>query len=86
MITSYAPLLQGRGKQLIQDIIDDPDNHFLHAERYALDYGRTCQMPNDPDIKAVNDCLERLGIHMRPGHWKSDYWPILKYVHLSPFI
>lgn len=40
--------------------------------------------PTDPDIKAVNDCLERLGIHMRPGYWKSDYWPILKYV--SPIL
>ncbi|KAF8345804.1 cytochrome P450 [Amanita rubescens] len=80
-----APLLQGRGKQLIQDILEDPDNHFLHAQRYAasvvmlLAYNKIPE-PNDPDIKVVNECLERLGIHMRPGYWKSDYWPILKYI------
>lgn len=44
-----------------------------------LAYGVFPNGPNDPDIEAVNDCLYRLGITMRPGAWLVDYWPFLQY-------
>ena len=48
-----------------------------------LAYGVLPNGPNDPDIEAVNDCLYRLGINMRPGVWMVDYWPLLRYASPS---
>ncbi|KAK2467459.1 hypothetical protein APHAL10511_000314 [Amanita phalloides] len=86
LITSYGPMLAERAKQLIFDIIENPEQHQLHAKRYAasvvmlLAYGVLPNGPDDPDIAAVNDCLTRLGINMRPGIWMVDYWPFLRYI------
>lgn len=56
------------------------------ADRYsasvvmALAYGKTPQSYDDPDVVAVNRCLTRLGNNLRPGMWKVDTYPFLRYV------
>jgi cytochrome P450 len=86
IVATYGPILMGRAKDHIFDIIDDPDHHQDHAKRYAasavmrLAYGHLPQGRNDSDVEQVNDCLTRLGNNMRPGFWKVDFYPILKYM------
>ncbi|KAJ3769963.1 cytochrome P450 [Lentinula raphanica] len=61
-------------------------HHQDHARRYAaavvmaLAYGKVPHSFEDPDVQAVNRCLTRLGYAMRPGAWKVDVLPLLKYV------
>ena len=50
----------------------------------ALAYGKPTGGYDDPDVVAVNRCLGRLGIAIRPGVWKVDFYPWLRYVPLSP--
>ncbi|KIK53850.1 hypothetical protein GYMLUDRAFT_49144 [Collybiopsis luxurians FD-317 M1] len=60
--------------------------HQDHARRYAaavvmaLAYGKVPKSYEDPEVQAVNRCLTRLGFAMRPGAWKVDVLPFLKYV------
>ena len=44
----------------------------------ALAYGKNPKSYEDPDILAVNRCLARLGITLRPGVWKVDVFPFLR--------
>lgn len=44
----------------------------------ALAYGKNPKSYEDPDILAVNRCLERLGNALRPGVWKVDVFPFLR--------
>lgn len=60
--------------------------HQDHARRYAaavvmaLAYGKVPISYEDPEVQAVNRCLTRLGYAMRPGAWKVDIFPFLKYI------
>ncbi|KAJ4494420.1 cytochrome P450 [Lentinula lateritia] len=60
--------------------------HQDHARRYAaavvmaLAYGKVPHSYEDPEVQAVNRCLTRLGYAMRPGAWKVDVLPFLKYI------
>jgi hypothetical protein len=52
-----------------------------------LSYGKSISTPStstkpDPDVEAVNSCLNRLGLALRPGTWKVDAFPFhwLRYV------
>ncbi|KAE9402946.1 cytochrome P450 [Gymnopus androsaceus JB14] len=60
--------------------------HQDHARRYAaavvmaLAYGKVPLSYEDPEVQAVNRCLTRLGYAMRPGAWKVDIFPFLKYI------
>ncbi|KAE9405427.1 cytochrome P450 [Gymnopus androsaceus JB14] len=60
--------------------------HQDHARRYAatvvmaLAYGEVPLGYEDPAIQALNRCLTRIGYNMRPGAWKVDVFPFLKYV------
>ncbi|KAJ3991791.1 cytochrome P450 [Lentinula boryana] len=61
-------------------------HHQDHARRYAaavvmaLAYGKVPHSFEDPEVQAVNRCLTRLGYAMRPGAWKVDVVPFLKYI------
>jgi hypothetical protein len=47
----------------------------------SLAYGLNEPRKNDdPVVLAVNRCLTRLGVNLRPGLWKVDAFPVLKYV------
>ncbi|KDR69933.1 hypothetical protein GALMADRAFT_255243 [Galerina marginata CBS 339.88] len=85
-IVTYAPTLMRNARQHILDIIDMPDKHQDHAKRYsasvvmALAYGKNPKTYDDPDIQAVNRCLTRLGNNLRPGLWKVEAYPFLRYI------
>ena len=47
----------------------------------SITYGKTTPTAySDPEVVAVNCCLERFGQVMRPGAYLVDTYPILKYV------
>ncbi|GLB36895.1 putative cytochrome p450 [Lyophyllum shimeji] len=86
VVQSYGPVLMRSAKQHILDILDNPDIHQEHAKRYsasvvmALAYGKSPGKHDDPDVVAVNRCLVRLGVTLRPGVWKVDVYPFLRYI------
>ena len=45
----------------------------------ALAYGKNPKSYEDPEILAVNRCLARLGKTLRPGVWKVDVFPFLRF-------
>ena len=45
-----------------------------------LAYGKNPKSYDDPDVIAVNRCLTRLGVTLRPGTWKVDIYPFLRHV------
>ena len=45
----------------------------------ALAYGKNPKSYEDPEILAVNRCLSRLGNTLRPGVWKVDVFPFLRF-------
>ncbi|KAF9045693.1 cytochrome P450 [Hymenopellis radicata] len=84
---SYEPLQMHHARNMILDVIDDPDNHICHAKRFAasfilsLTYGKT--MPtsaNDPDVIAIGRALQRVGMAVRPGAYKVDQYPLLRFI------
>lgn len=86
VVQSYGPVLMRNARQHIIDILEDPSQHQEHAKRYSasvvmyLAYGKAPKGRDDPNIAAVNRCLTRLGVTIRPGVWKVDIYPWLKYV------
>ncbi|PFH44843.1 hypothetical protein AMATHDRAFT_72169 [Amanita thiersii Skay4041] len=86
IVLTYGHILMGRAKQHILDILDNPERHQDHAKRYAasvvmaLAYGTVPEEYDDPDIASVNVCLTRLGNNLRPGIWKVDFYPFLRYI------
>ncbi|PPQ68178.1 hypothetical protein CVT24_005065 [Panaeolus cyanescens] len=91
IVAGYAPTLMKNARQHILDIIASPDKHQEHAKRHAFhyssdfaspmcSYGKTPQSYDDPDVVAVNRCLTRLGNNLRPGMWKVDTYPFLRYI------
>ncbi|KAF8960535.1 hypothetical protein BDZ97DRAFT_1833337 [Flammula alnicola] len=46
----------------------------------ALAYGKNPNSYEDPDVQAVNCCLTQLGDALRPGVWRVDAYPILRYM------
>ncbi|KDQ25838.1 hypothetical protein PLEOSDRAFT_1113596 [Pleurotus ostreatus PC15] len=85
-VTTYSPVLMRNARNHILDLIDDPSNHQDHAKRYsasvvmALAYGHHPEGYDDPGVQAVNRCLTRLGLNLRPGLWKVDIYPFLRYI------
>lgn len=51
----------------------------------ALAYGKVPKSYADPIVLAVNRCLTRLGNNLRPGLWRVDNWPFLRYVPVYVF-
>ncbi|KAF8337160.1 cytochrome P450 [Amanita rubescens] len=86
LITNYGPMMAGLAKQLIFDIMEDPVHHQHHVRVYStsvvtlLSYGVLPSGPDDPDIRATDECQSYFGKNLRPGYWMVDYWPILRYI------
>ncbi|TFK33151.1 cytochrome P450 [Crucibulum laeve] len=86
IVSSYEPVLMRNARQHIVDIIEMPERHQDHAKRYsasvvmALAYGKNPKSYDDPDVLAVNRCLTRLGVTLRPGVWRVDLYPFLRYI------
>ncbi|KAF9560649.1 cytochrome P450 [Agrocybe pediades] len=86
IVSNYGPTLMRNAKQHLLDVVEVPERHQDHAKRYsaavvmALAYGKNPKSYEDPDVQAVNRCLTRLGNTLRPGVWKVDAYPILRYI------
>ncbi|KAL0948574.1 hypothetical protein HGRIS_011133 [Hohenbuehelia grisea] len=86
VVSTDSPTLMRHARNHILDLIDSPELHQDHAKRYsaavvmALAYGKDPESYHDPEVQAVNRCLTRLGLNMRPGLWKVDVYPWLRYI------
>ncbi|KAI0029546.1 cytochrome P450 [Vararia minispora EC-137] len=74
-------------RQLIRDILEDPDGLFEHTQRYAasvilsVTYGKPSpSRKSDPDVTLLHQMLANLGQALRPGAWAVDQLPWLKYL------
>ncbi|KAJ7138849.1 cytochrome P450 [Mycena filopes] len=83
----YQPIQQMNAQYHILDILEDPENHMVHAQGFAasvilsLTYGKqTRTASNDPIVNEVNGCLATLGAALLPGAYSVDAYPFLRYV------
>ncbi|CAA7262152.1 unnamed protein product [Cyclocybe aegerita] len=61
-------------------VLTDTTDRYSASVIMALAYGRHPKSYEDPDVRAVYRCLTRLGVALRPGSWKVDAYPFLKYI------
>ncbi|THV06992.1 cytochrome P450 [Dendrothele bispora CBS 962.96] len=83
----YEPVQLVNAKNVVLDILRDPDHHQDHAKRYAasviisLTYGKpTPTTYSEPEVQRLQKCLFRLGAAVRPGTYLVDSFPPLRYV------
>jgi len=83
----FRPVQERAARVAITDILDDPANFQSHIKTYAativvnLGYGRSDKAKySDPDIQKVIEGADRLGQLLRPGSWKIESFPWLRYV------
>ncbi|KAI0319668.1 cytochrome P450 [Amylostereum chailletii] len=86
-ILEYQHIQIFNAKQVIYDILDDPENHVEHPKRYAaslilsITYGKPSPSnKSDLDVMLVEESTRRLGKSLRPGAFLVDDYPWLKYV------
>ncbi|KAJ9111560.1 hypothetical protein QFC20_002534 [Naganishia adeliensis] len=84
---SYENIQERAAKRVVSDIIASPKGHQDHVKTYAativinIAYGRTDKVSyTDSDIQLVNQCGDRLGQTLRPGSFKMEALPWLRYV------
>ncbi|KAL4069143.1 cytochrome P450 [Scleroderma yunnanense] len=84
---TYETMQSRHAKNLILDMLEDPENHQMHAKRYAASvtmtftYGKTTPTAyTDSEVIAMNLYARRVNLTARPGASLVDSYPILKYV------
>ncbi|TFK68367.1 cytochrome P450 [Pluteus cervinus] len=84
---TYEPLQLLSSQNYVLDILKRPEAHQDHAKKYAasvvltLAYGKTTPTSySDPEVQRINECLSRLGDALRPGAYRVDTIPLLRYV------
>ncbi|KAG9310289.1 cytochrome P450 [Chiua virens] len=84
---TYEPVQYHHAKNVVLDILADPEHHQMHARRYAasvimnITYGKiTSTSYSDPEVIAVNRCLAQFGHAIRPGAYLVDTYPVLQYI------
>ncbi|THH11537.1 hypothetical protein EW145_g596 [Phellinidium pouzarii] len=87
VVEDYAPVQTCAAKNMLLDILDQPDLHLIHTKRYAasviltLTYGKTTPTSySDLEVQEINKCLARLSKAMLPGAFLVDTYPILRHV------
>ncbi|KAF8922451.1 cytochrome P450 [Mucidula mucida] len=91
-VAGYEDVLTKASMTHLRDLVRNPSRHQDHAKRYAagvvmaLTYGKVPESFEDPEVQSVNRCLTRLGLAMRPGAWKVDVFPFLRFIpgYLKP--
>jgi cytochrome P450 len=81
-------IVQEKGaREVILDILESPQDFQYHIQTYAatlvvnMAYGRTDRARySDPDIKKVIVASERIAVFLKPGSFKIEIYPWLKYV------
>ncbi|KIK41434.1 hypothetical protein CY34DRAFT_761792 [Suillus luteus UH-Slu-Lm8-n1] len=83
----YQPLQMSQAKNMILNLLDDPDNFQNHATTYAAStilkvaYGKTTPTSaTDPEIREARKLTRRLRTILRHGHYLVDSIPWLKYL------
>ncbi|KAH7884150.1 cytochrome P450 [Phlebopus sp. FC_14] len=84
---SYQGIQMENAKNVIVDLLNDPKNHQVHAQRYAasvilrVTYGKSTPTSNDdPEVMRVHKTLAHFQEAMRPGAFLVDRIPLLKHV------
>ncbi|KAG1735462.1 cytochrome P450 [Suillus occidentalis] len=83
----YQPLQMSQARNMILNLLDDPDNFQNHAITYAAStilkvaYGKTTPTSaTDPEIREARELTRRLRTILRHGHYLVDSIPWLKYL------
>ncbi|KAJ7159023.1 cytochrome P450 [Mycena crocata] len=85
-VASYYPALKREAHQHILEIIEDPTNYMTHASRYSMSvvfttaYGKRAASYKDPVVVGINRVMANFGANLRPGAWKVDVFPFLRYI------
>ncbi|KAH7919526.1 cytochrome P450 [Leucogyrophana mollusca] len=83
---TYEGIQTTNARNMLLDILNDPKNHQMHANRYAasvvlsITYAHPPTPLTSPLVRAVNTCLSRFGATVRPGAYLVDTYPVLRYV------
>ncbi|KAG2362576.1 hypothetical protein BDR07DRAFT_1357440 [Suillus spraguei] len=84
---AYQPLQMSQAKNVILNILDDPDSFQHHASSYAADtilkitYGKTTPTSaTDPEVREIRQLIVRFRTITRHGYYLVDSIPWLKYV------
>ncbi|KAG1724633.1 cytochrome P450 [Suillus paluster] len=84
---TYQDMQRENAKNFILDILNDPNNHREHTERYAISvilrvtYGKSAPTANtDPEVIHIHKILEHFQVAMRPGAYLVDRVPFLRYL------
>ncbi|KAF8838138.1 cytochrome P450 [Paxillus ammoniavirescens] len=84
---TYSEIQRHAARDVILDILNDPNHHIKHAQRYAasvilrLTYGKsTPTSDDDPEVVRIHEVVKNILAAMRPGAYLVDRIPLLKHV------
>jgi len=84
IVTSYQPIQDLESKQLLFDMMNDPDNFYLHNRRYSASviitatYGHRIDSFDHPLAQKVYSVVNNMQLYMEPGAWLVDSLPALR--------
>jgi len=82
--TSYQPVQDYESKQLMTELLEDPDNFYLYNRRYSasviirVTYGFRIATFSDPLFHRIYSVLENFNSMTQPGAWLIETFPSLK--------
>ncbi|KAH7884161.1 cytochrome P450 [Phlebopus sp. FC_14] len=83
----HEELQSESARNLIVDILKEPENHQAHAQRFAasvilrLTYGKSTPTSiNDPEVVRIYQVMAHFQEAMRPGAFLVDRIPLLRYL------
>ncbi|KAG2360523.1 cytochrome P450 [Suillus spraguei] len=84
---AYKDMQRENAMNLILDVLDDPTNHQVHAQRYAASvilrvaYGKSAPTANaDPEVVRIHKVVERFHATILPGAYLVERVPLLRYL------
>ncbi len=83
---SYQPVQDFESKQLMYDIMHDPEHFYDHNRRYSasviitITYGHRIKDWDDPLVKRIYTVINNLQNFSTPGAWLVDSFPVLQYL------
>ncbi|OAG38046.1 hypothetical protein AYO21_07768 [Fonsecaea monophora] len=83
--TSYQPIQDLESKQLVYDLLHDPEHFYDHNRRYSssviltVAYGHRMADWDNPLVKKIYSVVNNLQQFSAPGAFLVDTWPSLRY-------
>ncbi|KIW93064.1 uncharacterized protein Z519_06914 [Cladophialophora bantiana CBS 173.52] len=83
--TSYQPVQDLESKQLMYDLLHDPEHFYDHNRRYSssviltVAYGHRMADWDNPLVKKIYSVVNNLQQFSAPGAFLVDTWPSLRY-------